>query len=70
MKEDLFKTEIYLTCSFIFEKLENCISIELCSKDFTFESGFIVGFRTLSIKCKDVLFLSSSGPGPGQVRVR
>ena len=58
MKEDLFKTEIYLTCSFIFEKSENCISFELCSKDGTLESGFIVDFRSSTNKFIGVLFSS------------
>ena len=56
MKENLFKTKIHLTCSFIFEKSENCISIEMFSKDDTLESGFIVDFNCN--KCKDVLFSS------------
>ena len=51
------KTKIYLTCSSIFEKLENFISMELC-KEVESSSGLIVDFRKPFNMCKDVGFLS------------
>ena len=57
MKE-IFKKKIHLTCSLIFEKLANLISMEFGSKDGKFLSVFIVDFRTLSKKCIDFPFPS------------